>query len=108
MLFTRYMDNTYLGFYNVPASVLPAVRHFVEIFQHILYEVSFKWQPESQFLNWGACSVMCTDTLSLTMEGVPPVEPFSTPKIWTGGQMARPLVAKLSPRFAVNDPGPCT
>ena len=53
VLFTRYMDNTYLGFCNVPESLLPAVRHFVEIFQHILYEVPFKWEPESQFLNWG-------------------------------------------------------
>ena len=82
MLFTRYMDNTYLGFCKVPESLLPAVRHFVEIFQHILYEVPFKWEPESQFLNWGECSVMCTDTLSLTMKGVPPVEPFFNPEMW--------------------------
>ena len=42
----------------------------------------FKWEPESQFLNWGECSVMCTDTLSLTMKGVPPVEPFFNPEMW--------------------------
>ena len=82
VLFTRYMDNTYLGFCNVPEPLLPAVRHFVEIFQHILYEVPFKWEPESQFLNWGECSVMCTDTLSLIMKGVPPVEPFFNPEMW--------------------------
>ena len=82
VLFTRYMDNTYHGFCNVRGTLLQAVRHFIEIFQHILYEVLFKWEPESQFLNWGACSVMCTDTLSLTMMGVPPVEPFFNPEMW--------------------------
>ena len=55
MLAERDIDNAYweLGFCNVPESLSPAVRHFVEIFQHILYEVPFKWEPESQFLNWG-------------------------------------------------------
>ena len=76
VLFTTYMDNTYLGFCNVLGTLLPAVRHFVEIFQHILYEVFFKWEPESQFLNWGKCSVICTDTSSLTMKRVPPVKPI--------------------------------
>ena len=79
VLFTRYMDNNYLGFCNVPKSLLPAVRHFVEIFQHILYQVPLKWEPESQFLNWGESSVMCTDTMSPTMKQVPPVEPFFSP-----------------------------
>ena len=51
VLFTGYMDNTYLGFCNVPESLLQAVRHFIEIFQHILYEVPFKWETESHFLN---------------------------------------------------------
>ena len=82
VLFTRYMDTTYLGFLNVLGNLLLAVRHFVEIFQHILYEVPFKWEPGSQFLNWGECSVMCTDTLSLTMKEVPPVEPFFDPEMW--------------------------
>jgi len=82
VLFTRYMDNTYPGFCNVPGTLLPVVRHFVEIFQHIVYEVPFKWEHESQFLNWGECSVMCTDTLSLTMKGVPPVEPFFNLEMW--------------------------
>ena len=82
MLFTRYMDNTYVGFCNVPESLLLAVRHFVEIFQHILYELPFKGEPESQFLNWGKCSVMCIDTLFLTMKRVPPVEPFFNPEMW--------------------------
>ena len=27
---------------------------------------------------------MCTDTLSLTMKGVPPVEPFFNPQMWDG------------------------
>ena len=58
------------------------MRHFVEIFQHIFYEVPFKWEPASQFLNWGECSVMCTDTLSLTMKGVPPVELVFNPEMW--------------------------
>ena len=62
-VFTRYMNNTYLGFCNVPESLLPAVWHFLEIFQHILYEAPFKWEPESQFLKWGKCTVMCTNTL---------------------------------------------
>ena len=79
VLFTRYMDNTYLGLCSVLGTLLPAVRHFVENFQHILYEVPFKWDPESQFLNWGECSVMCKDTLSLTMKGVPPMEAFFNP-----------------------------
>ena len=82
VLFTRYMDNTYLGICNVPESLLPAVRHFVEIFQHILYEVPFRWEPESQLLNWGECSVMCTDTPSPSMKGEPPVEPFFNPEMW--------------------------
>ena len=106
VLFTRYMDNTYLGFCNVPGTLLPAVRNFVEFFQHILYEVPFKCEPESQFLNWGECSVMCTDRLSLTMKGVLPVEPFFNPEMWhrwpDRGWPNCPLV------FAVNDPGPCT
>ena len=82
VLFTRYMDNTYLGFCNVLGNLLPAVRHFVENFQHILYEVPFKWDPESQFLKWGECSVMCTDTLSLIMKGVPRMELFCNPEMW--------------------------
>ena len=86
VLFTRYMDNTYLGFCNVSETLLPAVRHFVEIFQHILYEVPFKWEPESQLLNWGKFPMMRTKTLSLTMKGVPPVQPFSSRKCGTGGQ----------------------
>ena len=82
VLFTRYMDNTYLEFCNVPGTLWPAVRHFVEIFQHILYEVPFKWEPESRFLNWGESSVMRTDTLSSTMKGQPPVERFFKPEMW--------------------------
>ena len=71
-----------MGFCNVPESLLLAVRHFVEIFQHILYELPFKGEPESQFLNWGKCSVTCIDTLFLTMKRVPPVEPFFKPQMW--------------------------
>ena len=82
IIFTRYMDNTYLEFCNVPVTLLPAVRQFVEIVQHIIYGVPFKWEPGSRFLNWGECSVMCTDTLSLTMKGVPPVKPFFDPEMW--------------------------
>ena len=62
-------------------TILPAARQFIEIFQHILYDVSLKWEPESQLLNWGKCSVMCNDTLSLTMKGVPPVQPFFNPEL---------------------------
>ena len=50
--------------------------------------------------------MMCIDTLSLTLKGVPPVEPLFNSK--NVGQVARRLVAKLPPRFAVNDPGHCT
>ena len=82
VLFTRYMDNTYLRFCNVPEFLLLAVRHFVEIFQHVLYEVPFKWEPQSQFLHWGECSVMCTDTLSLTIKGMQRVESFFNPEMW--------------------------
>ena len=82
VLFTRYMDNTYLGSCNVPGTLLPAVRHCIEMFEHILYEVAFKWEPEGLFLNRGECSGMCTDTLSLTMNGVPPVEPFFNSEMW--------------------------
>ena len=79
---TRYMDNTYLGLCNVLESLLMALRHFVGIFQHILYEMPFKWEPESKFLNLGECSVMCAHTLSLIMKGVPPVGPLFNPEIW--------------------------
>ena len=60
VLFTKYMDNTYLGFYNIPDNILTVVCHFIEVFQHMLYQVPFKWEPGGQFLNWGECSVMCT------------------------------------------------
>ena len=82
VLFTRYMADTYLGFCNVVESLLPAVRYFGEIFQHILYNVPFKSEQESQFLHWGQCSVICTNTLSPSMKGVPPLDLFFNPEMW--------------------------
>ena len=39
VLFTKYMDNTYLGFCNIPHSISAAVHPFVEVFQDILYSM---------------------------------------------------------------------
>ena len=92
---TGHQGHTYLAFCNVPKAVLPAVRHFIEVFQHKLYQVPFKWELESQFLNWGKSSVMCTDTLSLTMKGATTSGTIFQPR--DVGQVARPLVAQLCP-----------
>ena len=62
VLFTRYMDTTYLAFCNVPNRLHGTIRHFIELFQDILYQVPFKWEPEGQFLHWGECAVMCNQT----------------------------------------------
>ena len=59
MSFTKYMDNTYLGFCNIPNLICGVVCRFVEVLQNILYHVPFKWEPEGQVLHWGECAVMC-------------------------------------------------
>ena len=83
VLFTTYMDNTYLAFCNVPAQSHTTIRYCVELSQDIRYHVPFKWEPKGQSLNWGACSVICTpETLRVTLKGIPPVSPFFHTAVW--------------------------
>ena len=70
IVLTRYMDNTYIAFCNMPAHLLGVSQQFLVQLQAELYQVPFKWEPEGQFLHWGECRVSCTPThLSLTLKG---------------------------------------
>ena len=80
ILLTHYMDNTYVGFCNIPQHVLGVARQFLVHLQQALYQVPFKWEPEGQFLSWGECCVSCTPTLSLTLKGFRPG--FFDPSVW--------------------------
>ena len=50
VLFTGYMDDTYLAFCNVAMHLHATIRYFIEPLQDILYQVPFKWEPEGRFL----------------------------------------------------------
>ena len=80
ILLTRYMDNTYVAFCNIPREVLGVARLFLVRLQQELYQVPFKWEPEGQFLSWGECNVSCTPTLSLTLKGFR--IDFLDPSVW--------------------------
>ena len=80
-LLTRYMDNTYVAFCNVPPQVLHVAKAFLIGVQKALYQVPFKWEPESRFLHWAECCVSCTPrALSLTLKGFQPG--FFDPSVW--------------------------
>ena len=80
ILLTRYMDNTYVGFCNIPHRVLGVARQFLVHLQQELYQVPLKWEPEGQFLSWGECCVSCMPTLSLTLKGSR--KDFFDPSVW--------------------------
>ena len=81
VLLTRFTDNTYVAFCNVPQELVPVARGFLVKLPEALYQVPFKWEPEGQFLHWGECCVLCTPAcLSLSLKGF--TADFFDPVVW--------------------------
>ena len=71
VLLTRYMDNMYQVVCNVPAHMHARLKHFLEIFQHVLYDMKMKWELDDLSVDWCAARLHSTPTLDLTIKGVP-------------------------------------
>ena len=63
ILLTRYMDNTYVVFCNIPQQVLYMARAFLVSVLKVLYQAPFKWEHEGRSLSWGECCVLCVSCM---------------------------------------------
>ena len=52
VLLTRYKDNTYIFFVNVPEHCLGVLRHYVFCLLMAIYGIPMKWEPEADPPKW--------------------------------------------------------
>ena len=71
VLLTRYMDNMYQAVCNVPTHIHARLKRFLEILQHVVYNIKMKWEPEGLSVDWCDARLHSNPKLDLTIKGVP-------------------------------------
>ena len=81
VLLTRYKDNTYILFVNVPEHCLRVLRHCVFCLLRAIYGIPMKWEPEADPQKWGVAQIHIGDVgPSLTRNGAVDPSACSTPQ----------------------------
>ena len=71
VLFSRYRDNVYIAFINVPPCMNSQVCSSVAVVLRCIYGIPLKWEPHGTSVTWGEASLTsCGDGFSLTCKGI--------------------------------------
>ena len=71
VLFSRFMDNNYIGHAHIPPGVpQQQVVCFTQVFIHVLYNIPMKWEPCGAMNDWCESRVVTEPELILLMKNV--------------------------------------
>ena len=59
VLLSRYRDNLYMIFANIPEDILPTVRFFVAALLRSTYGIALKWEIHDSVVVWGEGAISC-------------------------------------------------
>ena len=71
VLFSRYRDNVYIAFINIPEILSSQVRRLIAIVLQQIYKIPLKWEPHGVAVTWGEASLVPDGTgFSFTRKGI--------------------------------------
>ena len=65
------MGNMYVVLCNIPSSLHPQMRKFIEILHKAVYNIKMKWEPSAPSVDWCDARLHTGPQCNITTKGVP-------------------------------------